>query len=110
MLLLAVAFISNCSLTFHDVTWQVTGSVGMAKAGIAHSFDNDAPLYTVQSLPWSYTYHIRDTNANLYADTAAATSGSVTATILVDGIIASTATATASGTTASVQISASVPH
>lgn len=112
MLFIVTVLFSSCYLgPFHDVTWQVasTGIPPLTVAGVGHSFGNNLELYTVCTLPWSFTYHIRNTNAHLYADTATATAGSVTVTILVDGVVANTATAMASGTPASVQISASVP-
>lgn len=112
MLLIAIALLSGCYLgPWHDVTYQVTGA-GLSQAGvkIIDGVSIEKNVYSIRTIPWSQTGRIGFGDFALYVDTGASTSGSVTATILVDGVVANTATATASGTPASVQISASVPQ
>jgi hypothetical protein len=87
--------LSSCNLSpDHTITLQATGS-GVAAAGIYYRLAGTSYPWAVQTLPWTTTLTGKAGGIELYADTESATSGTVTITILIDGVVQKTASVTA---------------
>ncbi len=93
---------------YHLVTFQVTGSEGLETVSVFIG-DSDMTIFAgLVLLPFNYSFDLRNIDTSLIA-TNAGTSGTVTATILVDGSVVQTASATAAGSPASVIVTAFIP-
>lgn len=108
-ILLAIFLIAACG-PFHEVTFRVESPpLGLTMAGVSWGYGSTTYLYKIEALPFSETIDLRHVVVSLMADTYLASSGTVTASIFVDGVLLETGTATASGSPASVTISGYVP-
>ncbi len=100
LIIILLGVLSGCSSSpSHDVTLQVTGIPTGVTANIVYEIGNSGwvGLGGWTTLPWSMTAALQHGPVSLTAATQSGTSGSVTVTILIDGVVWQTATVTSTG-------------
>jgi hypothetical protein len=111
LVLFVLVVLAACG-DFHEVTIQVespdlTVDTSMVSWNIGSSRHWTA---FPTPLPFEAIEHVRHVEFSVTADTSLDTAGTITATILIDGVPAQTDSVTASGSPASVTISAYIPN
>jgi len=101
LIVLAVVLAGCDSSSPHGVTLQVTGTVGVTTANIIYEVGTSGWVgpggwTTVQPVAWSTRSSLQHGPISLNAVTTGVT-GSLTVTILIDGIVWKTATVTTTG-------------
>lgn len=93
---------------FHAVTFLVE-SPDLNLGRVSWESGTTTRIHRAEGLPYSETQDFRRATASLTADTYTSTTGTITATILVDGVVLVTDSVTASGAPASVTVTGYVP-